>query len=371
MRHGGWAAAVAATVSLLALTSGCTAPDPVGYYAQAAGGHLHMVNAARPVAELLADPATAPALRERLQLSQRLRDFAVSELKLPDNRSYRRYADLQRAAAVFNVVAARELSLELKTWCFPVVGCVGYRGYFNRAPADSLAAELRTEGWETSVYGVPAYSTLGRTDWLGGDPLLNTFIQWPEGELARLLFHELSHQVAYADDDTMFNESFAVAVERIGGARWLRRHAGAAAQAEYAALDQRRQDFRALTLRTRLRLQAIYAGPAPDADKRQAKAAAMAVFRAEYEALKAGSWAGFSGYDGWVARANNATFAVQAAYDELVPAFEDLFVAQGGDFDRFFAAVKTLSRLPKAERRSRLLQPSLRTTSHGRHPHPP
>ncbi len=344
------AAFVAAAVALV-LSSGCSS---VGYYAQAAGGHLHLVNAARPVAELVADPATAAPLRDRLLLSQRMRDFAVSDLKLPDNRSYRGYADLKRPSVVYNVVAAGELSLELKTWCFPVVGCVGYRGYFSREPAETLAAELRGQGWETSVYGVPAYSTLGRTDWLGGDPLLNTFIFWPEGELARLLFHELSHQVAYADDDTMFNESFAVAVERIGGAMWLQQHASEAARAEYAALDRRRQAFRALTLRTRLRLAAIYAGPQPDADKRQAKAQAMADFRAEVETLKAGPWAGFSGYDGWVARANNAAFAVQAAYDELVPAFEALFEAQGRDFDRFYAAVKLLSDLPKAERRSRL-----------------
>ncbi len=362
-------AALAATALLpLALVSGCSS---LGYVAQAAGGHLQMVNAARPVAEVVADPATPALLRERLQLSQRLRDFAVAELKLPDNRSYRRYADLQRPSAVFNVVAAPELSLELKTWCFPVVGCVGYRGYFDRGPADTVAAGLRGQGWETSVYGVPAYSTLGRTDWLGGDPLLNTFILWPEGELARLLFHELSHQVAYADDDTMFNESFAVAVERIGGARWLQQQASAAARAEYAVFDQRRQAFRALTLHTRVRLQAIYASDQPEADKRRAKDAAMADFRADHAALKAGPWVGFGGYDGWVARANNAAFAVQAAYDELVPAFEALYQAQGGDFDRFYAEVRILARLPKAERRSRLLQTPLKETPHGRHPHSP
>jgi predicted aminopeptidase len=310
------------------------------------------------VAEVVADPATPPALRERLLLSQRLRDFAITELKLPDNRSYRRYADLKRPSVVFNVVAAPELSLELKTWCFPVVGCVGYRGYFTREPADAEAAALRAQGWETSVYGVPAYSTLGRTDWLGGDPLLNTFIHWPEGELARLLFHELSHQVVYVDDDTMFNESFAVAVERLGGQRWLQQHASAAARAEYAALDQRRQAFRALTLRTRRKLQAVYTSARPEAEKRQAKAAVMAEFRADYERLKTEAWAGFAGYDAWVARANNAAFAVQAAYDELVPAFEALFAAQGGDFARFYAAVEALARLPKAERRSRLLNPT-------------
>ena len=195
---------------------------------------------------------------ERLALSQRLRDFAVSELKLPDNASYRRFADLKRGAAVWNVVAAPELSLQLKTWCYPVMGCAGYRGYFERGAADSYAAALREEHYEVSVYGVPAYSTLGRLpgDWMA-DPLLNTFIHYPEGELARLIFHELAHQVAYAADDTEFNESFATAVERIGGARWLASHASDKAREEYAVFDGRRQDFRAFTMGWREQLAAL------------------------------------------------------------------------------------------------------------------
>jgi predicted aminopeptidase len=337
-------------LALLA-ASGC---GTVGYYGQAVGGHLRMVQAARPVADLLADPATPQALRARLALAQQMRDFAVRELALPESRSYRRYADLGRPSVVFNVVAAPELSLELKTWCFAVVGCVGYRGYFSREPADATARQLRDEGWETSVYGVPAYSTLGRTEWLGGDPLLNTFLFWPEGELARLLFHELAHHVVYVADDTLFNESFAVAVERIGGRRWLAQHASEAARAEFAALDARRQQFRALTLATRQRLQAVYGSREPDAAKRRAKADVMAAFRAEHEALKQRAWGGFAGYDAWVARANNAAFAVQAAYDELVPGFEALYEAEGRDLPRFYAAVKTLAALPKAERRARL-----------------
>jgi predicted aminopeptidase len=344
----------AAALALLLAATASPAMGSLGYYAQAVGGHLDIVQRTRPVADWLADPATPPALRERLGLSQRMRDFAVSELKLPDNRSYRGYADLQRNAAVWNVIAAPELSLTLKTWCFPLMGCVGYRGYFQREPADTLAAGLKADGWETDVYGVPAYSTLGWTNWLGGDPLLNTFIHWPEGELARLIFHELAHQVAYAADDTTFNESFAVAVERIGGQRWLAQHASEAARAEYAAFDARRQEFRALTARYRDRLQALYAGPASDAEKRTAKAALMAEMRAEHAALKAGRWQGFSGYDGWFARANNASFGVQAAYSELVPQFERLFEREGGDFDRFYAGVKRLAGLPKAERRAKL-----------------
>ncbi|MET0334397.1 MAG: aminopeptidase, partial [Rhizobacter sp.] len=216
-------ASVVGTVVLAAgvvcLTSGCST---LGYYAQAAGGHFSVLNKAKPVPEWLADDSTAPPLKERLALSQRMRDFAVTELKLPDNASYRRYADLGRPAAVWNVVAAPELSLTLKTWCFPVVGCVGYRGYYDKAAADEAAAELRAQGFEAVVQAIPAYSTLGKLpgDYFS-DPLLNTFLRWSEGDLAHLIFHELAHQVAYANGDTMFNESFATAVERIGGSRWL------------------------------------------------------------------------------------------------------------------------------------------------------
>lgn len=342
---------LAVAAATLCLTSGCSS---IAYYGQAVGGHLELMQRSRPVQDWLDDPATPTPLRTRLELTQRMREFAVRELALPDNRSYRAYADLRRGAAVWNVVAAPELSLQLKTWCFAVMGCVGYRGYFDRSAADALAAELKQQGWEVSVYGVPAYSTLGWTNWLGGDPLLNTFLQWPEGELARLIFHELAHQIAYAADDTMFNESFATAVERIGGRRWLEQHASEAARAEYAALDARRQDFRELTLRKRDRLQQLYAGKGSDDEKRAGKRALKARFAEEAAALKAGRWAGFSGYDHWFANANNASYGVQAAYNELVPAFERLFEREGRDFPRFYAAVKELSALPKAERRAKL-----------------
>ncbi len=341
--------ALAATAAVC-LGSGCA----LNYYAQSVGGHLELMRQARPVNDWLAEEQTPPKLRERLALSQRMRDYAVAELKLPDNTSYRAYADLKRSAVVWNVVAAPELSLALKTWCFPVLGCVGYRGYFDQPEAQAQAAQLKAEGLEVSVYGVPAYSTLGWLNWAGGDPLLNTFINWPEGELARMIFHELAHQVAYAADDTQFNESFATAVERIGGARWLAALGSAAARDEYAALDGRRRDFRELTRRTRARLDALYNSPASDADKRAGKAAVMAQLRAEYEALKASRWGGFKGYDGWVERANNAALGVQGAYDDSATAFEKLFERSGADFTRFYAEVKQLAAMPKAQRQVQL-----------------
>ena len=345
----GVALLAAATVCLV---SGCST---LGYYAQSVGGHLAIVNAAKPVPEWIADDATSAALKERLKLSQRIRNFAVSELKEPDNASYRRYADLKRGAAVWNVVAAPELSLELKTWCFPIVGCVGYRGYYTRADADAFAEGLRAQGLEASDYGVPAYSTLGM---LPGDafadPLLNTFIDYPEGELARLIFHELAHQIAYAKGDTAFNESFATAVERIGGEKWLNGHASATARQAYEQFEGRRGDFRLLTARYRDELKAIYQGAGTDAEKRETKRRTMERLRTDYDALKRDRWGGYSGYDGWISRANNASFGVLGAYNDLVPNFERLFEREGRDFDRFYAEVKRLAALPRDERRTQL-----------------
>jgi predicted aminopeptidase len=196
-------------VALVGLLAGC---NTLGYYNQAAKGHLALMAAARPIADWVEDPATPDALRERLLRAKEIRRFAAESLGLPDNRSYTAFADLQRPAAVWNVFATPELSLELKTWCYPVLGCAGYRGYFERADAEAMAAELQAAGFDVNVVPVPAYSTLG---WFN-DPLLNTFIYAPDVELARLVFHELSHQIAYARDDTVFNESFATAVEREG-----------------------------------------------------------------------------------------------------------------------------------------------------------
>ena len=346
----------AAIVGALCLT-GCS---NLSYYWQSATGHVRLMGAARPVADWLADGTASERLKTRLALSQRIRSFAVSALQLPDNPSYRRYADLSRSAAVWNVVAAPEFSLTLKTWCFPVTGCVGYHGYFDEAEARAEAEKLKAQGLEVAVYPVPAYSTLGWMNWAGGDPLLNTFINYPEGELARLIFHELAHQVLYVGGDTTFNESFATAVERLGSARWLATQASESARTEYAEYDGRRSQFRALTLATRRRLAAVYGeGPAAWPSKALAadKQAALDDFRRDYARLKE-SWGGdpsrWRGYDRWVEQANNAAFGAQGAYDDLVPGFEALFRSELGDWSRFYDATKRLANLPKEQRDKQL-----------------
>lgn len=355
LRAGCWAAWLGAVLAL----SGC---GYAGYYSQSVQGHLALMNAARPIDEWLADPATPADLKARLTLARRIRAFAVTELALPDNASYHRYADLKRRAAVWNVTAAPPDSLKLKQWCFVVVGCVGYRGYYAEADAQALAAQLRAdERLETQVYGVPAYSTLGWMNWAGGDPLLSTFMRYPEGELARMVFHELAHQVVFASGDTLFNESYATAVERLGVARWLQTQASEAARRDYMAFDSRRQAFRALTRQTRDELAIIYEGKRLDAQADSSllalKSEAMARFRERYAALKT-RWADagtpFDGYDGWVAQANNAGFGIQAAYDDAVPAFEALFAREGQSWPRFHAAAERLAKLPRAERHAAL-----------------
>lgn len=352
-----------AVAAVALLTSGCA---DTSYLVGSATGHFKLLQAARPVSDWLADDNTPPALKQRLLLAQDIRHFAVNHLKLPDNASYQRYAQLQRRAVVWNVVAAPPYSLTLKTWCFPVVGCVGYRGYFEEQEAKQEADAQRAQGLEASVYGVPAYSTLGWMNWLGGDPLLSTFIDYPQGELARMVFHELAHQVVFVKDDTAFNESFATAVERLGSAAWLASQANPEAQAEYASFDARRRAFRALTAHTRLQLAAIYAEAGDDrglagaspphaAALEARKRAAYAAFRQAYAALKQ-SWGGQGPYDGWVAHANNAAFGALAAYDDWVPAFETLFSHHGADWQAFYAAVRGLAALPRAQRTQQLQQ---------------
>jgi predicted aminopeptidase len=344
-----------AVIALVAVTvvagAGCSS---VGYYAQAAQGHVSLMAAARPVEDWLQDPAAPETLRARLTTAREMRRFAARELGLPDNASYTAYADLKRPAVVWNVFATPELSLTLKTWCYPLFGCAGYRGYFAQADAQRTADELKTQGYDVNVAPVPAYSTLGWTNWLGGDPLLNTFIHWPEAELARLIFHELAHQVLYVKDDTAFNESFATAVEREGVRRWIAHRGEPALTEAFAQYEQRRAGFLRLLTTHRAKLAAAFASGTDD-DKRARKRAVFADLQAAYQRVKADEWGGFAGYDRFFNRElNSAHLAAVGAYNDLVPAFEALLAQQGRDLPRFYVAVAELGARPRAERDVRL-----------------
>ena len=349
------------TLALLALLAGasllgaCSTP---GYYLQAIGGQLELLRLARTLDDARSDAATPEVLRDKLARAAAIRDFASRELDLPDNGSYRKYADLGRPYVVWNVFATDELSIRPHEWCFPVAGCVSYRGYFAQADAEAFAADLRRAGHDVHVAGIAAYSTLGWFD----DPLLNTFMHYPDTELARLIFHELAHQRVYAGGDSEFNESFAMTVETAGVRRWLARHGSESQRIAFEAAQRRRDDFANLMLKYRDALGRAYeSGTAAD-DKRKAKARLLGELREEYRQLRDGAWDGYAGYERWFGQEiNNAVLASIGLYHQRVPAFEALLAAQDDDLPRFYARVGELARLSKSARAAELgrLMPSL------------
>jgi predicted aminopeptidase len=325
------------------LLGGCAT---TAYLEQSISGEFNLLRHAQPIQTLLGDTQTPADLRVRLRQVLAIRDFASGELLLPDNGSYRRYTDVGRPYVVWNVFVAPELASTLMNWCFPVAGCVAYRGYFHQADAENFAGGMRAQGFDVYVGGVPAYSTLGYFD----DPVLSTFIHYPETEIARLLFHELAHQVAYSRDDSMFNESFAVTVEREGMRRYL---AGASPErvAAVAEAGARREDFAELVSVARQHLEAAYATAADDNARRAAKTRIVGELKQAYATLKNGKWHGYAGYDPWFAAdVNNAKLGSIAVYTARVPAFEALLRRESGNLAAFYAEVKRLSKLAKTER---------------------
>jgi predicted aminopeptidase len=315
-----------------ALVVGC---ESLAYYTQAVGGHLRVLARARPLDELLADPSTDAALKQRLETARRIREFASRELGLPDNESYASYADLNRPYVVWNVFAAPEFSVEPKKECFPFTGCVSYRGFYSEEQARRHGEKLRSQGFDVHVGGVPAYSTLGWSN----DPLLSTFIRYPDAQLARLVFHELAHQVVYAKDDTTFNESFAVAVEEEGVRRWLEAEGRTAELAAFRATQERRREFAGRVSQTRERLAAVYA---------------MSLSREELAEHKRGEWARLrAAYPGLPAEPNNAFLASIAVYTELVPAFQRV-LAESGSLEAFYKRVKQLAKSERSQRATQL-----------------
>ena len=319
------------------------------YYFQAAQGQYSLWSDARPIEDWLGDPSTDPLLKARLEKALLIRKFAVRELGLPDNASYKNYAALTRPFVLWNVVATPELSLRPIQWCFPIAGCVSYRGYYSKEDAQAYANELRAEGDDVQVAGVPAYSTLG---WFS-DPLLSTFINYSDAELARMVFHELAHQVVYVPGDSQFNEGFATAVEEAGVERWLELYGTDAMREAYTRYNARRQDFLELLVHHRKMLEVNYARKTSARHKREEKARIFAHLKSDYQKLKE-SWGGYSGYDRWFAEPlNNAHLSAVGTYHDYLPGFRTLLKKES-TFVRFYAAVQKLAGLDLAQRRQQL-----------------
>ncbi len=331
------------------LLSGC---ETVGFYAQAASGHLELMRDRRSVEAVITDPATPPELRERMQLTREILTFAEAELALPARGQYRHFVDLERDAVVYNVMAAPRFSFDPVLWCFPIAGCVAYRGYFARHRAEEKASRLAEQGFDTHVGGAAAYSTLG---WFS-DPLLSSFLWREEADLAELLFHELAHVRVYLPGDTTFNESFATFVGREGARRWLGRNGRDAERAAWQARIRVREDFVRFVLEWREHMQQRYrelAEDGADAELLEHEREAMwAAMRAAWQAGRAPEAAGFDAF--FAAEASNARLNAVADYHGLLPAFTALFAAEGEDFEAFHAAVEDLAALAPEARAAQL-----------------
>lgn len=338
-------------VSALLGASGC---QTARFYTQALRGQWQMLTAPQPIRPMITDPTTKPELREKLALVLRLREFAERELALPTDGHYLNYADLGRRYAVWTVHATPEFSLEEKTWWYPVVGRLKYRGFFTQAGAKATGAELAAQHFDVYVGGVEAYSTLG---WFH-DPVLNTFIGRDEADLAELLFHELAHQRVFIAGDTDFNEAFATAVSQVGVRRWLRAKGDPAALAKYEESLQHEKEFVKLVLETRTRLNALYQTKdhEPPEILRRKKAALLEQLHLDYAKLKTQWGHSEDEYEQWFTHPlNNARLNTIATYHDLLPGFERMLTAQEGNLEKFYREVKRVGHLPKEQRRERLM----------------
>lgn len=344
-------------LGIVGVVSGCRT---LKFYGQAIKGQYQIFAHQEPIEKLVSDPATPPKLKNQFALLLRLRAFADEKLKLPVNGHYRKYVDVHRPYVVWNVQAASQFSLEPKTWWYPLVGSLEYRGYFSERGAQDYAAYLRKKGYDVYVGSVDAYSTLG---WFN-DPVLNTFIFREEPELAEVIFHELGHQRVFARGDTDFNEAFATVVGQEGGRRWLQTQGNTNSYHEYLVSLRRNEQFVRLIMNTRAQLEKIYgderdkdgklqaAKQPPDspAELLSAKQKVFAELQTRYATLKT-EWGGFSGYDRWFHReVNNAQLNTIANYYDYVPGFEALLALKGGDLGKFYTAAEELSKKPKEER---------------------
>ena len=324
-------------VALIGVTlPGCA----LGYLTQAAQGHWRLMRARRPIEQVIADPGAGPELKARLRVVQDARDFAVSDLGLPDNRSYRSYSDLKRPYVVWNVVAAPEFSVQPQRWCFPFTGCLSYRGYFREQDARKMAAALAARGNDVMVGGVAAYSTLGHF----ADPVLNTMLRYGDLGLVSTIFHELAHQLIYVRGDSEFNESFAVSVEQEGLRRWLAARARSLELQDYSARHRSEQLIVNVFADGRRRLAALYAlSPAPPVAQRRERKQEILTATGEQVLAVERQFEVRTGYDQWISDGlNNAHLASVGTYFDCVPGFQRLLAANGGNLPAFYAAVRTM-----------------------------
>jgi predicted aminopeptidase len=327
------------------------------YVLQAANGQWDVMARRQPIARVVSDPSTPEPVKTQLERVITIREFAVRELALPDNGSYRSYADVGRQYVVWNVFATPEFSVEPRRWCFPVAGCVAYRGYFSEVKARKFAARLAREDYDVYVGGVPAYSTLGHFD----DPVLNTMLGWSDVQLAAIIFHELAHQLLYVPSDSSFNEAFASIVEDEGVRRWLEQSGRVADLGVFRERRRRHLELVGLFERTRGRLRQLYAEDLPPEQMRVRKQAVIAELRDDYEARRGPGHLHLA-FDSWFEQGlNNAHLVSVATYQDCVPGLRALLTEAGDDLPAFYARVRELVGKENAARREQLCRATRET----------
>jgi len=336
-------------VAIFSLVQGCSS---ISYYWEKVQGHSEILNNQRPIKEVIADSKTKLETRQRLINAEKARNFASQVLKLPDNDSYKNYVDIDRDYVVWTVVATPAYSIKPKQWCFLIVGCLSYRGYFSKQSAEEFAADLKKKNMDVYISGTKAYSTLGWFD----DPLLSSMLYKSEANLVGIIFHELAHQQMYVEDDTAFNEGFASTVELLGIKAWFEQMNNKKGYAEYQLAKQRDKEFKQLLNKTRLKLKALYELSLTNEKKRQEKKLLFVKLKNDYAALKK-QWNGYGGYDAWMSKdLNNAHLALVATYNDWIPAFKALFKKLNYQFKDFYKEVQVLADKPKQQRENSLLQ---------------
>ena len=318
------------------------------YYAHVTHGESALLLQRRPVGKVIADPMTDPKLAARLKLSQEARQFASAKLDLPDNRSYTYYVQLNRPYVVWNVFATPRFSVDAVPQCFPIAGCVAYRGWFDEQKAKDSAEKLKAEGDDIYIGGVPAYSTLG---WFA-DPILSSMMRWDDDDLIGTIFHELAHQLIYVKGDTPFNESYAMFVEDEGVREWHRSRGETVTDEHDQLMDDQ---FTQQVLDLRERLRKLYKSGVDEQAMAAGKQREIEDFRARYAAWRDKNYPNDHRYDAWVAKPiNNATLLPFGLYDQWEPSFAALFKQANGQWPGFYARVRALAKQPKAERENAL-----------------
>jgi len=321
---------------------GCSA---ISYYSQSVAGQMSVIYHREAIDDVINDPNEKDTLKEKLRLVKSIRQYATRTLYLPDNKSYLYYTDLKRPYVVWNVFSAPEFSLKPINWCYPIIGCVSYRGYFDKQNAQDYAQTLSDEGHDIYVAGIAAYSTLG---WFN-DPFLSSMIHWRDRSLAGLIFHELSHQVIYVSNETAFNEAFSSAVERIGSLQWLL-DTNPTGVEHYMKYLYAQGEFRDLLLQTKNELEVLYASDASIEVKRDRKELVFRALRVRYEQLKK-SWPENIHFDYWFKQPiTNARFIASMTYLDKIPAFYALFVQSNGSWQDFYRKIIEIGEMEKSER---------------------